>query len=409
MRLDRLCMVAVVTAAVSLPALAQRGENRIPRPRLDDVADTNDYQSYYNAGLELIQRDPGKAAAAFYWASLLNPGSGDALYSRRAALMLDDEQLLSKSFDRGRHRGDRDLRALDSLQFRAMMQSPFLYRRHDTDLLTRMIRNSAVRWARSHGNSMPSETEISFEIDNWLRQGDAQTRAWMSYGNGAFGLALQQYAQALGSARNKAYVHLERGRIFGMQANVDSAVGELRLALAEQQKQDEKELVIFYESKANTDYSIGVLLEGAGDVPGAREAYGQALQEDLSHYSAHMRLGLLAIGLKDTANATSELALAAQLAPNEPNIRYLNGWVLAVSHRYPEAVAELGKAIELDPWYALPYLRMGQVYEQMGNGPKALAGYQAFMAHSAQSDPQRTFAAQRLAEVKDFLDSMPKP
>lgn len=408
MRLFRFCMVAAIAAAVSLPARAQ-DRRPIPRPHLDEVTDTNDYQSYYNAGLELVRRDPGKAAEAFHWASLLNPGSGDALYSRRAALLLDNEQLLSYSFQRSRHRDDKELKALDSLQFRAMMLSPFLFRRLDTELLTRYIRNGAMRYARTHGESMPSESEMAFEIDNWLRQGDAEMRAWMSYGNGAFGLALKQYAQALGPARNKAYIRLERGRIFGMQANVDSAVSELRLALDEQKKLDEKELVVFYESKANTDYSIGVLLEGNGDVAGAREAYGQALQEDLSHYSSHMRLGLLALGAKDTANATSELALAAQLAPNEANIRYLNGWVLAVSHRYPEAVSEFTKSIELDPWYALPYLRLGQVNEQLGKGPEALAGYKAFLDHASQTDPQRQFAQQRYSEVKEFLDSLPKP
>ena len=408
MRLYRFCMVAAIAAAVSLPARAQTGR-AIPRPRLDEVTATNDYQSYYNAGLDLVRRDPGKAAEAFYWASLLNPGSGDALYSRRAALLLDNEQLLSYSFQRSRHRGDRELKALDSLQFRAMMLSPFLFRRLDTELLTRYIRNDAMRYARTHGNSMPSESELAYEIDNWLRQGDAEMRAWMSYGNGAFDLALKQYAQALGPARDKASIRLERGRIFGMQANVDSAVGELRLALAEQQKQDQKELVVFYESKANTDYSIGVLLEGAGDNAGAREAFGQALQEDLSHYPSHMRLGLMAVGQGDTATAISELALAAQLAPKEANIRYLNGWVLAVAHHYPESLAEFKAAIDLDPWYALPYLRTGQVNEQMGKGPEALAGYQGFLDHSAKSDPQRKLGEQRFAEVKEFLDSLPKP
>ena len=49
------------------------------------------------------------------------------------------------------------------------------------------------------------------------------------------------------------------------------------------QKQDEKDLVVFYDSKAHADYSIARAARGGRRrADGAREAYGQALQEDLS-------------------------------------------------------------------------------------------------------------------------------
>jgi tetratricopeptide (TPR) repeat protein len=188
-----------------------------------------------------------------------------------------------------------------------------------------------------------------------------------------------------------------------MRNQSDSAITELNLALDELRKQDQTDLVVFYDSKALAEYSIGVLLEGAGSVDSAREAYGRALQEDLSYYPAHMRLGLLALGKHDTTTAVSELALAAQLATDEPHIRYVNGYVLAAAHRYSESVTELRKAVELEPMYALPYLHLGQVYEVLEKGPESLAAYQAFLAHASRNDPQREFATERVADLKELL------
>src|SRR5207244_4015851 len=131
-----------------------------------------------------------------------------------------------------------------------------------------------------------------------------------------------------------------------------SAVAEFRSSLDEMRKKDKKDLVVFYDSKAAAEYSIAVLQEGAGDNAGAREAYGRALLEDLAYYPAHMRLGLLALGARDTATAVNELSLAAQLAPNEPHVRYLHAYGLIGAARYAEAAAELRKAIELEPYYA---------------------------------------------------------
>ena len=204
-------------------------------------------------------------------------------------------------------------------------------------------------------------------------------------------------------------MHLERGRIFGMRAETDSAVAEFTAAVSELRKQDEKDLVVFYESKALAEYSIGVLLEGAGKTDGARDAYGKALQEDLAYYPAHLRLGLLAIGRRDTCTAVSELALAAQLAENEPYIRYMHGFALAYARRYPEAIGELQKALSLEPFYALPNILLGQLYEKDGRGPEALAAYERFLAIVKSNDGQRAMVMQRIREVKDVLEFAPKP
>jgi tetratricopeptide (TPR) repeat protein len=83
----------------------------------------------------------------------------------------------------------------------------------------------------------------------------------------------------------------------------------------------------------------------------------------------------------------------------------MHGWVLAVTHNFPEALKELTAAVELEPYYALPYLRLGQVHEQLSHGNEALASYQEFLARSSQTDPQRQWAGGRVTEIKDILSA----
>jgi len=406
----RLLLAAALAVAASHSLSAQRLGKPVERPRLRDVTDTNDAQAYYNHGLAMVDRDPSEAAAAFYWAARINPAWGEPLYARRAALLMNDRGMLNRLFEsKRRDLNSPEFQRLDSLQLRALMLSPFLYRRLDQAMFMSYIRENVRRSSRMSGGNDPSRVELDYSIEEYLRSGGPWMRGWVAYGRGNFSAALKNYEMAYGQARDKSGVRLERARIFGMIGQADSAVSEMRLALTELRKQDQKDLVVFYDSKAMAEYSIAVLLEGAGDTDGAREAYGQALQEDLSYYPAHMRLGLLALGTKDTVTALSELALAAQLAADEPYIRYTNGWVLGVATRYAESVAELQKAVELEPYYALPYLRLGQVYEMMGKAPEAAASYQGFLDHASKIDPQRESAVTRLADVKDFLTTLPKP
>jgi tetratricopeptide (TPR) repeat protein len=279
----RLLLAATILVAAVPSLSAQRLGPPVERPRLRDVTDTNDSKAYYDLGLELFERDPSQAAAAFYWAARINPAWGEPLYARRAALLMRDRGMLRQFFERNRRRSDSPaFRSLDSLQFRALMLSPFLYRRLDQAMFMSYIRDDIARRSRMSGGQEPSTTEMNYFIERSLVSGGPWMRGWMAYGEGNFSAALRYYANAYGETRNKSAVRLERARLFGMIGQSDSAVAELRLALVDLRAQDQKDLVVLYDSKAAAEFSIGVLLEGASDVAGAREAYGQALQEDLS-------------------------------------------------------------------------------------------------------------------------------
>ena len=403
----RLLLAALLCSAAIPSAAAQRLGSPVERPRLRDVVDTNDAQAYYDAGLDVVERDPEQAAAAFYWAARINPGWGEPLYARRVALLMSNRGLLYRLYQGSRR--DAELRRLDSLQFRALMLSPFLYRRLDRAMFMSYIRDRVTQGSRMSGGGDPSRVEVDYEIDQYLRNGGAATRAWLAYNNGDFTTALKLYDVASGSSRDKSGTKLERARIFGMTGQADSAISEMRLALTEMRKRDEKDLVVFYDSKALAEYSIAVLLEGAGDTDGARDAYGQALQEDLAYYPAHMRLGLLALGKADTTTALSELSLASQLAGDEPFIHYSYGFVLIAARHYADAAAELEKTVALEPYFALPYLRLGQAYELLAKGPEALSAYQRFLDHASKVDVQRDYAMKRMAEVKEILAETTKP
>jgi predicted Zn-dependent protease len=81
---------------------------------------------------------------------------------------------------------------------------------------------------------------------------------------------------------------------------------------------------------------------------------------------------------------------------------------LTSAGKYPEAIEQLKKAVELEPYFALPHLILGQIYEHQKDGKNAQASYTAFLARASQREPQRPLATQRLKEVNEALGTTPK-
>jgi len=369
------------------------------RPRLAATADTNDAHAYLDFGNAMAVNAPDDAASAFYWAARIDPGLADAHYGRRIALLLRNEGLL-KAFMSNR-KPTKEEQALDSLQLRAVMLNPFLYRRLDPSLVRTYYRQAIEHDMRLDGGSPDAvRGELEFHLDSWLRQAGPYMRGWMAYGRGNFPYALSEYATAMKQEKEKAGLRIERGRIFGMRGEADSALAEFQLALVELRKRDAKDVVVLYNSKAVVEQAIGILLEQKDDLAGAREAYGRALQEDLSYWPAHVRLGLAAISAGDTAAAVSELTLASQIAANEPYVHAVVGASLAALARQAEGLEELKKAIALEPYYALPYVAAARIYDASSFTDEAMAAYRDFLARASRTDPQRPLAEQRLAALK---------
>lgn len=391
---------AVVGAALIItPLLSGLGaQSKVPpRPRLVEDADTNDAKAYYDLGVALLERDPKKAADALYWSIRLNPAVAEAYYARRIALHLSEPARLRRYWV-----GDRstlknaEVQRIDSLHLRALTLNPFLYQKHDRLLLRSIIKQVATDFVGASGNSL----ELEHEIEGYLMNAPAATRAWYAYGEGRFEEALRLYAQAIKSAKRKAGLRADRGRLFFQIGQVDSALAELTLAVEEMRKSDKKDLVFVYDSKALLEHSVALAHFRLGNNDAAREALGRALQEDLSYAPAHQQLSFMALEAKDTATAISELDLAVQIRGDDEALRFDYGYILSALGKLPEAEEQLRKAIALNPYFASPHLTRARVLAGLRREPEAAAELRTFLSLAPRTDTRRKEAEEWLAQLE---------
>jgi tetratricopeptide (TPR) repeat protein len=249
-----------------------------------------------------------------------------------------------------------------------------------------------------------SRQAIRFEIERDLQtESSAGTRAWLAASERRFAEALEYYRKAIERSKDGAVrLHARRGHVFYLIGNDDSARVEMESALAGLRKEESSEFVYLYDSKAVLEHSIGMIHERRGNLAAAREAYGRALQEDLSYYPAHARLGLLALEARDTTTALSEFALAIELRGNEPSLRYVYGQVLAAVSKFDEANEQLRKTVELEPLYAAPYYLLGRLAEAAKQSGEASTQYQAFVVRAHSRDANLPDARARLSALTDL-------
>ena len=387
-------VVVSVLVTAAQPAPAQQPKDAPRRPHLPAGVDTNNARVYYDFGIANLERDPEAAADAFYWATRINPVFADAFYARRCALLLTDKIRFQKYVedDRGTLRSD-EIKRIDSLYYVALTINPFIYRGLDARLFRKYLNDFADDFA------MRNNVSVQYEINRWLMDAPVAFKAWRAYGEGRFTDALKFYADAIKDARFKAELRADRGRLFFQTGQADSALTELTQSLDELRKADKKDLVYVYASKALLEHSIGLVQQRRGDRAAAKEAFGRALQEDLSYFPAHVQLAYLALDSKDTTTALSEMDLAVQIRPSDPTLHYIYGFALATSGRVEDAEKQLRHGIEVDPDFATPYYVLGQVLDTQGKGTDALAQYQAFLARASQVDPRRKEAEERVREM----------
>ena len=192
----------------------------------------------------------------------------------------------------------------------------------------------------------------------------------------------------VGLAYERVDLHAKRARIFFQLHELDSASTEMTAAISILQAQDSGSLQPIYLSKAIFDESLGIIYEHDRRFDLAREAYGRALQEDLSFYAAHNRLAALELEQGDTTNALTDIDLAVQLEPRDPALRYRYAEVLVSARRDAEAAQQLKKAIVLDPYYGSPHLMLAMMSDVESYTDEAIAEYTAYVALAARSEPQ---------------------
>jgi tetratricopeptide (TPR) repeat protein len=413
----RISTALIAVAVLLAPALRAQKAPQIPgRPRLEPGADTNDARNYYQYGVRMIDSKPEESSRAFYWASRIDPSSGEVLYAMRtAALMQMNASGLVDYYDYSSKKRKPEFLKLDSLLYRAYTINPFLYRSLDRSL-TRRIIEAEVR----DENPSVDAAELNLAILKYMQ--DSKHTAWQSYSQGRFPEALEQYAKQLKvlertkNKRNKrdheddaSEIHAERSRIFYLIGNMDSSLTEMNAAMAGLRERDAKETVILYESKAMYDQSLGMIHEQAKHLDLAREAYAHALEEDLSYFSAHTKLAMLQLAQGDTTSALTEMDLAVQLQPNDPVLHYNYATVLIRAGRDGEAATQLTKAIAADPFYPAPHFLMARIADVEQYTDDAVKEYQQYLALTSKADPQVSAAQTRLTALTSTVATAPVP
>jgi len=392
-------VVLLGTLCLAAPMRAQT-VNEVPsRPRLAAGVDTNDFHAYYDLGVFLAPADPTGAAAAFYWALRLNPGSAESMYGRHAALLMSNKWRLYQARWRGNIGiiRDAEYQRIDSLYFKALQMNPFLYRNLDKAVLNTML----TYIAEEERGRNSSASELQFWIAHYLEGASPDMRAWMAHGRADFPTAITNYGLAIQKAHGRyaASLLVDRARLLALLGQLPQALTDLTEALKLMRRTDASQFVFVYESKALLEYSVGMLQERNGATDSAKAAYNRAIQEDLSFYPAHLRLGQLALQQGDTTTALSELELASQLGPGDAPLHFMFAYVLATLQRNEEAERELRKAIALEPYFARPYALLGDVLAAQNKLADARVQYQEFLARAPRGDPQRPDIESNLAGI----------
>ena len=405
--------IAIAAAAALVCATQAAGQptrvHDVPRrPVLWAAADTNSASTYYIHGVNRIADRPAEAAAAFYWAARLQPGWADPLYGRRVALLMSDPHRLVRYMEdnRGTLRSA-EVQAIDSLQLRALSIDPFLIQKFDRPMLRVYMTHAVMQGMRRDGGDVNSAL-AAHVVENWLRSSEPSMRAWVAYSEGRFPQALSEYERSLAraSARNKPRIHTEVGRIHFFTGNLAKAAEHFAAAAEGMRKEDVRDLVFVYQSKALMEHSLGAVYEKMGNAAAAQEAYGRALQEDLSFAPAHRALSALAMARGDTATAVSELALAVELSPDDAAVRVQYGLLLVRTRKAQEAVDEFKRAAELEPFYAAPHLMLARLYDSSGMAQEALDNYRAYLARAARDDAGYANAQERIGSLEAQLKAV---
>lgn len=385
----------------SVPSLAAQDAPK--RPRLGAGADTNSAELYYRHGLKVLETGPKEAAAAFYWATRLEPGWAEALYARRVAEIRADSRGMVRWF-RGDARASRTRDAVrrDSLLIRAWAINPFLSPALDPGLIRHALREGIEAEIRRSDPSLRSEefqNEITFAIRQVLAS-DASlaTRAWIAFGEGRYPDALTMYARLLEGKHSNPFLHDDRATVLFLTGDFAGAEAELSHAIADLQEQ-KKTTNAIYQSKAMLAMKKAMALARSEKIEEAKVAVQEALVEDLAFYPAHLILGNIALLEADTALALREYQMAAELVPGEPQPQIQYATLLLATGQPKEAAVVLTSLTSREPLFAAGHRMLGECYRQLGNAAMARVSYAAFLSHAALGDPAREDVDRQLRQI----------
>ena len=360
---------ATVALAVAIAFAGQARAQTIPA--IARGADPNDWEAWYDAGIQELNRDPSAAELAFIHASRLRPDRPEPLFARWITIWSRDVDLFGE-YLRGDEKALRNpkVATTEALRRRALQRNPFVH-----------------------------QGQLMFLYDRLPGRfrDDAPTRGWIALGRAELPRALEIFGRLV--ERNPSRyggLRFVRASAFVNIGRLDSAAAELSALLEQLRGQEAKELVSFYESKELLEYAIGLLHLQGGRVSQARDAFGRAVVENAAFAPAHAMLGTLAMTPRSIDDAIIELELALQIDSTDVQHVLQYARALTIAKRFDDAVKQARKAVALEPLYAAPYLLLATALEQSSDTVGAMEQYGEFLARSAKSDPQRSLAEKKL-------------
>jgi len=313
--------------------------------------------------------------------------------------MMSDRRRLVDYMDGKRNvAGSPEVVAIDSLVLRALQREPFLHQQLDKPLLLMYFRDAFSQSVQDN-TGQRNDALAEYALQGALANADGSMKAWLDYASGRFPAAIEGYERALRGASHPNPIRIDLPRLHYLSGDYARAAQYLREAIDDERGRDRRDIVRVYESKGVMEFSRAAALEAGGDAAAAREGYGKALTEDLAMWPAHRRLALMALAAGDTTAAGAEMALAVEIAPAEPDLRYEHGVMLLRSGDVMGAASELQKAAELDPYYAAPHFLLGLMHDQSDMPQEALQHYRDFLARAARDDTNRARAEERVAAL----------
>lgn len=377
--------VAVVgTAAMvawSCASAPSRVDERLPaeshwiapaRPSLPVEADTNDAAAYLSFGTATIGSAPETAAAAFYWATRLDPWAADAYYARAVALRLSLMELRAGTnvWVQKRNIRQQERTVIDSLDHVAHTLNPFIDRRYD------------------HLFGPPVVFLICGRVLAVREEGMCLLH------KGQHVRAVRRFADALKAHPEDIDLHYLRAQLFYRLSQFDSAAVQLRILGDSMENRQMKRMTV-YVSRATILYAEGRANAEHGDSAAARQAYERALAEDLAFYMASVRLAGHALATRDTAAALRHFAHAITVQPADAPLRFYYGVILSNRNQRREAAEQYMRAIEINPYYAPPYVHLGRLLER-SDRENAVTAYHMYLGRAARGDSTRAWVLERL-------------
>jgi tetratricopeptide (TPR) repeat protein len=328
-----------------------------PRPPLAALAtlDSNDAHEYYDVGMASIDTNQSLAAAAFFWASRLDPSWAEPYFARWYVLRRAEPRAISDSVQR----------LVDSLQDLALMRDPFV------------------------------DEQISLQ-----GRSDRRIPDWyFAFSGRRYDLASQELARVIPKYPNVLDLYIYRAKATYYLGQYDTAAAILQSVIDRMTAWDTTRLRSRYHPRTIFTYAMGLAYQQGHRDLAARSAFQLSLTENLGFFMAHVHLASEALSAGDTATAIAEARLAAEIQPTDPVVQLFLGETLLNARQAGEAVAPLRAAIAADPYYALPYYYLGQASELARDTPGALAGYRGYLARAKRRDRLREDARQAIARL----------